>query len=337
MPLHPYGVLTGRPIQRILGTASSPHYQIRVVDDTTDYRVAINVRSQDRRTPDLLFHIDTDFQHPITSGLTKETGFRELSNTPDGGGLDFIRGNLMARDAMSLLGEDDLNDAFERIIQPAMSDENNLIYAFGDRWGPEDNKKDQYFGFLPGNGVHDIHMNQGNEPAHRRDDGVWQDGGLIVHFPAEERWTAVFLGFQSQSWHTDDETGHAIEGESAAVTAPHFRGRRRRPVARTSGGHVKIVAARVHQGGPSGGNVTLLNISAEDITLDGWALADRLKRREPLHGTLAAGQATTVHLHEARLEPSGGLITLLDNKGLKVTGVAYTSDQVSRQGWSVVF
>ena len=38
---------------------------------------------------------------------------------------------------------------------------------------------------------------------YRRDDGVWQDGGLIIGT------TAILLRFQSQSWKTDDSTGHA--------------------------------------------------------------------------------------------------------------------------------
>jgi len=45
--------------------------------------------------------------------------------------------------------------------------------------------------------VHDIHMNQGNSGAFGRDDGVWQDGGLLMHFPGESRWVAVFLAFQA--------------------------------------------------------------------------------------------------------------------------------------------
>jgi hypothetical protein len=43
--------------------------------------------------------------------------------------------------------------------------------------------RDKVFGFLPGNGVHDIHMNQGNSQEFRRDDGVWQDGGLLLSTP----------------------------------------------------------------------------------------------------------------------------------------------------------
>ncbi len=45
MPLKTYGVLKGRPISKRLGSGSSPHYQIHVVDNTTDYRIAINVKS----------------------------------------------------------------------------------------------------------------------------------------------------------------------------------------------------------------------------------------------------------------------------------------------------
>ena len=41
MPLHQYGVLKGRPIQKRLGMGQSPHYQIHIVDDETDYRIAI--------------------------------------------------------------------------------------------------------------------------------------------------------------------------------------------------------------------------------------------------------------------------------------------------------
>ena len=72
---------------------------------------------------------------------------------------------------------------------------------------------DKVFDFRPGNGVHDIHMNQSNVGRFVADDGVWQDGALLLHFPGEaEQWVAIFLKFQSQTWHTDDETGHKIAG-----------------------------------------------------------------------------------------------------------------------------
>ena len=83
-----------------------------------------------------------------------------------------------------------------------------IIYAFGERWGPEENTPDSYFHFKPGNGIHDIHMNQGNVEKWQGDDGIWQDGGILIHFEKEEEWIGIFLAFQSQSWCTDEE-GHA--------------------------------------------------------------------------------------------------------------------------------
>lgn len=58
--------------------------------------------------------------------------------------------------------------------------ESSVIYAFGQRWGPEADECDQYFDYLPGNGIHDIHMNQGNSKNWANDDGPWQDGRMEV-------------------------------------------------------------------------------------------------------------------------------------------------------------
>jgi uncharacterized protein YukJ len=40
MPLRSYGVLKGKAIEVRLGAGQSPHYQVRLIDDTTDYRIA---------------------------------------------------------------------------------------------------------------------------------------------------------------------------------------------------------------------------------------------------------------------------------------------------------
>ena len=62
-------------------------------------------------------------------------------------------------------------------------------------------------------------MNQGNSGRFVGDDGVYQDGGLLVHFPDQQEWTAIFLKFQSQSWHTDDKTGHRSPRRTAGTAA----------------------------------------------------------------------------------------------------------------------
>ena len=46
-------------------------------------------------------------------------------------------------------------------------------------------------------------MDQGSLPPHDRNDGVWQDDGLIVRFPGGPTSAFVFA-FQSQVWTSDD-------------------------------------------------------------------------------------------------------------------------------------
>jgi hypothetical protein len=38
-----------------------------------------------------------------------------------------------------------------------------------------------------------------------------------------------------------------------------------------------------------------------------------------------------------QLGNKGGIITLLDDQGLKVEGVSYTEQQAQREGWTLVF
>jgi len=217
---------------------------------------------------------------------------------------------------MNLPGPDnDLNEAVDRAVQAAIAEEDAFVCAFGQRWGPEPATRDKIFGFLPGNGIHDIHMNQGNSPRFVKDDGVWQDGGLLFFFPSTHRWTAVFLKFQSQTWHTDDKTGHQIKGP-----APE--------------GAIRIVGALVN---PTGGDqgretVVLLNTLTTDVNLAGWAIANKAKQRHALTGTIARNGGTlTVKLPvQVPLSNDGGIITLLDEHGLKVHGVSYTKQQATQ-------
>jgi uncharacterized protein YukJ len=329
MPLQHYGVLKGRAIaaQREDG-ASTPHYQVYIMAGEAHYRIAVNVKSQSKPS-ELLFLVDDQFAHPITAPLGDlPLGWSELRSQPGGVALDFIRGNLFKRGDMrelpsSLPGPDnDLSDQLEHYIERAINEEQALVYAFGQRWGPE-TQADKIFGFKPGNGVHDIHMNQGNVSPFLKDDGVWQDGGLLIAFAVPAQWVGIFLAFQSQAWHTDDATGHTIPDVDIVVTEQI----------------VRIVGALVNPIGPAPEHetVTLLNASPNAIDLSGWQIADRLKHKHTLAGTLAPGATVVVALPPTvQLGNRGGLITLLNKQGLKVDGVSYTQAQ-AREGWTIVF
>ena len=347
MPLKNYGILKGKAIEVRSGAGQSPHYQVYIVDDTTDYRIAINVQSS-LAPSELEYLIDDRFSHPITSMLEEvPRGFTKVASKPGTTALDFIRGNLFDRTKMRPLPfnvpglDNDLNEKIDSVMQRAVADEEALVYAFGERWGPENNKKDKYFGFLPGNGIHDIHMNQSNVGNFTHDDGVWQDGGVLVHFPSQQQWVGIFLKFQSQGWHTDDKTGHKI-GEPEPQFPPGVPIAPQPPPLPTTDdpqGLVRIVAALVNSvQSPEVEVVTLLNASPREIDLQGWAIADTQKNKFKLSGKLKAGEARAVRVDKpVALSNKGGIISVLDETGLKVDGVSYTKAQASNPGWTIVF
>lgn len=336
MPLQHYGVLKGRVTDtRREDGQDTPHYQIQVSAGGTEFRVAVNVKSQTAPS-DLLYVIREQFQHPLLASLPAlSEGFSSVPSEPGGIALDFIRDNLFRRADMVVLPPDlpgpdnDLSDRLAHFAGRAQAEPGALIYAFGQRWGPEVGVPDKIFGFSPGNGVHDIHMNQGNVGQFTRDDGVWQDGGLLLFFPASQQWVGIFLAFQSQGWHTDDHTGHTLPDLSPSPGA--------RPGPREPDGQLRIVAALL---GPAGGRetVTLLNTSAAPVDLIGWTLRNRAGQRQPLSGQLGAGEAVRVRLDPGfALSNRGDTLSLLSAAGLKVDGVAFTAQDAGAEGRTVVF
>jgi uncharacterized protein YukJ len=343
MPLdQPYGVLKCRAVAREVElNEDSPHFQVHVKDNQQSYRIAINVRSV-QQPFDLLYFVDDNFKHPITDKLVKlDLGFHQLPNKPGDLAVDYIRGNLFDATKMKPLPfnvpglDNDLNEVIDLFIQRAIASKEAAIYAFGERWGPEKNKEDKIFHFLPGNGIHNIHMNQGSSGKFARDNGVWQDGGLLIHFPARNQWVAAFFAFQSQSFHTDDRTGNPISVRRGPEPVPD-------PTAPQVTAAVKIVAALVNPLGedPAKESVTLINASPEKVNLSGWTLADALKRKRSLDDiSLDPGECVKVPLtgKDIQLSNDGGIITLLDREGIKIDGVSYTKDDAKKQGWTIVF
>lgn len=364
MALKNYAVLKGHIINgRVAGQGQS-HYSIHVVDQHKDYRVAVNVRSSAAGFgKDLWFLLDEDFHHPIIAALQKLELGRHMQSSDaaqrqaSGLALDYIRSNLFDRTKMKLFpafiqgAHNDLNEQIDDLVQKLAGDEESLIYAFGETWIDED-IKDKVFGFTPGNGIHNIHMNQGDlTGSYEKEDGIYQDGALIFYVASEKRYLAYFTKFQSQSWHTNDQTGHAIDGQGGDITASS--GQQGGVIGQgTHGGgnpinsnndpdlQVRIIAALINPVGPAPETetVTLLNTTAQPINLNGWSLLDKQKNKTALQGTLPAGETLRVKVQPPMVLPnSGGLISLLNQKGIKVHGVSYTAQQANHEGETVVF
>jgi uncharacterized protein YukJ len=338
MPLTNYGVLKGTIIEKQdsieamhKNPSGKPHYQIKVDAAGKFFRIAVNVKS-DQNPPNLQVFRSESYLHPILEQFENfPIGYTHLSSTSESGALDFIRGNLFDMSQMVILpasgssSGDDLNDIFDIFVNQAIKTKGALVYAFGSRWS--DNKPDAYFDFEPGNGMHDIHMNQGNEGSHTQDNGIYQDGAIFIYYPDEKRWMAMFLKFQSQYVHTDDTTAEPI---STDTTLPEID---------TA---VVISAALINPRNIDTGKeeIYLLNTSDESINLDGWAIVDKNNLKEIISNIhLAAGEVLRYKLSGKHVQFSnkGGTITLINKEGLKVNGVSYTRMEASKQGKVVQF
>src|SRR3954452_846756 len=345
MAVPKYGVLAGRVTERKLASGSSNHYEIHVQAAGEDFRIAVNVQSVDGS--EVLFHVDDAFDHPVTAALTAlAEGHHIVPMTPDGLAIDYVRAGYVAKADMVPLpvsGDDDndLNDQIDSLVQRAMNSAGARIFAYGSFFKDPPNKKDKYFDFAPSQGIHDVHMNQGNDPAHKGDDGIWSDGALLFDYPARQQWAAVFLAFQSQSWITDSH-GHATTVAPPVVHPPVVPPPVVPPVVPPpppSPASVRIIAALANSiEDPEIETVTLINTAPQDVDLAGWIFADKQQNHFPLSGKLAAGSSVRVTIAKPmELSNKGGTIALLDPAGKVVDNVSYTKQQAQKPGWSIVF
>jgi uncharacterized protein YukJ len=342
LPIESYGVLKGYPrAWTISQEKKSAHFHIAVDTEALPSRVAINIQSRTKSAEQLLFRLDARFRHPLRDLLLPlDLGFHAIDSKPDGLALDYIRGNLLDRQKMlripvDLPGEDnDLQDHLRFWIEQAIRHDDAVLYAFGSHWGPE-LRPDPFFEFPTSTGIHNVHMNQGNPMRgnHPTDNGVYQDGALFLHLPQRRRWIAIFLAFQLQAWHTDDETGYPLLDQevSGPADVPHIG----EPDLK-----VRIIAALVNPAGADFGKetITLLNTTKNTIDLSGWHLANKAKERARLAGILEPGIPLTLRLPELfSLSNRGDLITILDPQGFKVDGVAYTAKDAEEEDKILVF
>ena len=218
MPIANYSVLAGRPTAGKVVSGASAHYQITMQAGGRMFTVAVNIQSVDGS--EVLYAIEEGFTPPDLAGLTTlPMGMTALKSEAGGLALDYVRStvgdaSMIAKAQMTLLPEQSekakgssveaeaiqrakakaLENAVITLLNMTIADKDGVIYAFGSAYA-DGGKVD---------GIHDIHMNQGN-PAnnHGGDNGVWQDGALFINLPSKGTWTAVFIAFQTESWSTD--------------------------------------------------------------------------------------------------------------------------------------
>jgi uncharacterized protein YukJ len=218
MPIANYSVLAGRPTAGKVVTGASAHYQITMRAPGGPFTVAVNIQSVDGS--EVLYAIEEGFTPPdLAALLALPMGMTKLQSAAGGLALDYVRSTvggapMITKAQMTLLPQMNakakgggaeaqiiqrarakaLENAVVTLLNLTIADKDGVIYAFGSAFSDKGRV----------DGIHDIHMNQGN-PAnnHGGDNGVWQDGALFIHLPAKGTWTALGIAFQTQSWSTD--------------------------------------------------------------------------------------------------------------------------------------
>ena len=347
-----YGVLRGIVVEhgREDNDPESPHLQIIVEAKGQRWRCAVNVLSTEKnKTPDerevLFAIIDPLVGHPILDRLHDlSEGFTPLPDHKPGLTLDFVREPLFAPKDIKHLPPsgpavgDDLQDLLEVYVNKAEGKSASVaeVFVWGAKFAGGQRPADKQF--KTKQGVHEIHMNQGNPKGpHFGDNGVFQDGGLIFRFSNPAQYVGIFLKFDSQSFQTNDRTGTPLTGADQPKPIPPDK--QPLPGARSP---VAIVAAVVNPDGEEIGNetVTLLNTLSEAVNLTGWAIEDRDGNRDLIDGQqLRAGESKVIVLsgQGARLSNKGGAITLRDPDGMRVHSVTYSKKDAAEQGRTILF
>lgn len=297
---------------------------------------AINIRSGDKNESKLAYWVDHNFDnHPMINSLTDlPLGFHPLKGTrpePADLRLDYIRRNLFNVNTGRILPRDksgpknDIIDVLEPEIQHAIN-QNANVYLFGELYTNE-------------KAVRNVHMNQGNIQQYDQDDGVFQDGGLLIHYPRFNRWIGVFIGFASQAVHTDEKTGHSISSE----TWNDYLGSERRN-ADLIENSVTIDGAAMTSSGSDGlpgrrRSVTLKNSTDHKMPLSSWKIQNSAGQFQalPSGAALSAMSTQAFNIPNLPLSNLGDTITLLNERGLKVDGVRYRPQQNAVEGRSLVF
>lgn len=291
------------------------------------FRAAINVKSGDKNESRLVYWVNHNYKnHPIVNSLADlSSGFYPLEETepnPVGARLDYIRSNLFNVNTGRILPHDvpgsnnDMIDVLEPELKQAI-DSKADIYLFGE---PFSDRK----------GIHNVHMNQGNVDRFANDDGVFQDGGLLINYPLSGRWVGVFIGFASQAVHTDNNTGHAISSE----TWGDYFGRKKRDAGLTEDSvTINEALMRPESNDPRARrrSVILTNPKDHRISLASWKIKNSAGEFQtlPHNAALDAESTQAFEIPDVHLSNLGDTITLLNEQGLKVDGVSY----LSRQGF----
>ncbi len=201
----------GHPLMR-------PHLHIKLQAGSQAYDVAVNIASEDQDPSLTLVRYaikSIAVPHPDTYAALPDGAYNR--DKTDAGGIDYVYQQLVTEPETQLLDIFDNspitpeNNSIAQAVQTAKNTPATIAYAFGHRYTPDPNQYSPAWPGIPNDGIHNIHLNQGNAPTdHADENGRYEDGALFLYNPTQNQWTSIFVAFQSQSWNNGPD-GYPVE------------------------------------------------------------------------------------------------------------------------------
>ena len=192
-----YVMFRGKVIDKWYDFDKRAHYHIVAMDDEGKrYDLAVNIGSIYEKMNEIVssnLKVYYDESYSCRKGIVRKMLLQKngITECHKGLYLDYIRMKLFPHEKMMQMKGFDvtsiyLTEIIEKNVVQAMNNDDYEVIAFGRL-------------YANGKGLHDIHMNQGSVDKFRKNDASYSDGGLFFRNRRDDKITAVFIAFITQS------------------------------------------------------------------------------------------------------------------------------------------
>ena len=192
-----YVMFRGKVIDKWYDFDKRAHYHIVAMDDEGKrFDLAVNIGSIYEKMNEIVssnLKVYYDESYSCRKGIVRKMLLQKngITECHKGLYLDYIRMKLFPHEKMIQMKGFDVTSIYltgiiEKNVVQAMNNDDYEVIAFGRL-------------YANGKGLHDIHMNQGSVNKFRKNDASYSDGGLFFRNRRDNKITAVFIAFITQS------------------------------------------------------------------------------------------------------------------------------------------
>ena len=192
-----YVMFRGKVIDKWYDFDKRAHYHIVAMDDEVKrFDLAVNIGSIYEKMNEIVssnLKVYYDESYSCRKGIVRKMLLQKngITECHKDLYLDYIRIKLFPHEKMIQMKGFDVTSIYltgiiEKNVVQAMNNDDYEVIAFGRL-------------YANGKGLHDIHMNQGSVDKFRKNDASYSDGGLFFRNRRDNKITAVFIAFITQS------------------------------------------------------------------------------------------------------------------------------------------